>query len=172
MNEFPPYLGMPPVRIGRLSELSYGVAAWRHQRALAGDREAIAALEEAVTHYDVVMKALSEGKQVPFDVVAEYPSLLDPEPDQSRTIAAAAPEQSPVAAFMLPSIKSARKRTGPARVVKAHEVAKFGRRGMVSEYLVVFQDGRFPAALRRSTESRRSTSPKLSVVVSIPQSSR
>lgn len=135
------------VRIGRLSELSYGVAAWRHQRALAGDREAIAALEEAVTHYDVVMKALSEGKQVPFDVVAEYPSLLDPEPDQSRTIAAAAPEQSPVAAFMLPSIKSARKRTGPARVVKAHEVAKFGRRGMVSEYLVVFQDGRFPCSV-------------------------
>ncbi|EOG4614963.1 hypothetical protein ACLD9I_004610 [Pseudomonas aeruginosa] len=135
------------VRIGRLSELSYGVAAWRHQRALAGDQEAIAALEEAVTHYDVVMKALSEGKQVPFDVVAEYPSLLDPEPDQSRTIAAAAPEQSPVAAFMLPAIKSARKRTGPARVVKAHEVAKFGRRGMVSEYLVVFQDGRFPCSV-------------------------
>ncbi|ERW39647.1 hypothetical protein [Pseudomonas aeruginosa] len=134
-------------RIGRLSELSYGVAAWRHQRALAGDQEAIAALEEAVTHYDVVMKALSEGKQVPFDVVAEYPSLLDPEPDQSHTIAAAAPERSSVAAFMLPAIKSARKRTGPARVVKAHEVAKFGRRGMVSEYLVVFQDGRFPCSV-------------------------
>lgn len=134
-------------RIGRLAELSYGVAAWRHQRALAGDQEAVAALEEAVTHYDVVMKALSEGKQVPFDVVAEYPSLLDPEPDQSHPVAAAAPEQSPVAASMLSAIKSARKRSGPARVVKAHEVAKFGRRGMLSEYLVVFQDGRFPCSV-------------------------
>ena len=135
------------VRISRLSELSYGVAAWRHQRALAGDQEAIAALEEAVTHYDVVMKALSEGKQVPFDVIAEYPSLLDPEPAQSHTVAAAAHEQPPAAASVLPAIKSARKRTGPARVVKAHEVAKFGRRGMVSEYLVVFQDGRFPCSV-------------------------
>ncbi|HHG6004949.1 TPA: hypothetical protein ACPWS4_004855, partial [Pseudomonas aeruginosa] len=134
-------------RIGRLAELSYGVTAWRHQRALAGDQEAGAALEEAVTHYDVVMKALSEGKQVPFDVVAEYPSLLDPEPDQSHPVAAAATEQSPVAASLLPAIKSARKRSGPARVVKAHEVAKFGRRGMVSEYLVTFQDGRFPCSM-------------------------
>lgn len=133
------------VRISRLSALSYGVTAWRHQRALAGDQEAIAALEEAVTHYDVVMKALSEGKQVPFDVVAEYPPLL--EPAQEQVVAAAGPEHSPNAAFLLPPIKSARKRTGPARAVKAHEVAKFGRRGMVSEYLVVFKDGRFPCSV-------------------------
>lgn len=134
-------------RIGRLADLSYGVTAWRHQRALAGDQEAVAALEDAVTHYDVVMKALSEGRPVPFDVVAEYPALLDPEPDQELLLAAASADPLPAALPVLSPIKSARKRSGPARVVKDHEVAKFGRRGMVSEYLVTFQDGRFPCSV-------------------------
>ncbi|HEJ1468235.1 TPA: hypothetical protein ACRMMX_002300 [Pseudomonas aeruginosa] len=145
-------------RIGRLAELSYGVTAWRHQRALAGDQEAAAALEEAVTHYDVVMKALSEGKQVPFDVVAEYPSLLEPESNQehpANTAAAEAEEYPHIPATSpLPAIKSARKRSGPARVVKAHEVGKFGRHGMVSEYLVTFQDGRFPCSVEALDRSQ------------------
>src|SRR3989344_6531069 len=91
-------------RIGRLADLSYGVTAWRHQRALAGDQEAVAALEDAVTHYDAVMKALSEGRPVPFDVVAEYPALLDPEPDQELLLAAASADPLPAALPVLSPI--------------------------------------------------------------------
>jgi len=66
-------------RIGKLEALAYGVSEWKRARALAGDEDARSTLEEPTTHLDVVRKALAEGHKVPFDVVSEYPELLEPD---------------------------------------------------------------------------------------------
>ncbi|MCM3609156.1 hypothetical protein M4D49_27100 [Cupriavidus pauculus] len=141
-------------RIGRLADLSFGVAQWRHERALAGDTEARESLEEPITHLDVLKKALSEGKPVPFDVVAEYPELLEaadtPRAAATRQADAESPQPTAPAnptVATTPIVKSARKRPGTERVIRAAEVERFGRRGFVSEYFVVFEDGRFPTAV-------------------------
>lgn len=141
-------------RLGRLSELSYDVTRWRHDRALAGDADARESLEAPVTHLDVIKKALSEGKSVPFDVIAEYPELLEaadsapavsPPPTNTEGEQSASP--GPATDSSIAVVKSARKRAGTERVIRASEVERFGRRGFVSEYFVAFEDGRFPTVL-------------------------
>ncbi|CAG9169791.1 DUF6908 domain-containing protein [Cupriavidus pinatubonensis] len=141
-------------RIGRLAELGYGVAQWRHERALAGDTEARESLEEPITHLDVLKKALFEGMPVPFEVVAEYPELLEaadvpsaeaPRQADAESAQPTSPATEAVATTAV--VRSARKRAGTERVIRAPEVERFGRRGFVSEYFVVFEDGRFPTAV-------------------------
>lgn len=64
-------------RIGEQSRLAYGVTAWWHQRAVAGDMEARQFVldQRRVEHRDVILKALAEKKPVPLRVIEEYPDL-------------------------------------------------------------------------------------------------
>lgn len=127
-----------------LAGLNYGVVEWRTARANAGEKISQEALEDRVQHLDVVLKAISENKAVPLEVVAEYPQLFDPADD-----AAYNSPTSDVAGVDAPTssnatVKTARKRPGTGRTVKPHEVKKYGRSGQVAEYFVAFTDGRFP----------------------------
>ncbi|MDH0342122.1 DUF6908 domain-containing protein [Chromobacterium haemolyticum] len=145
-------------RIAKRAELTYDVQQWRHDLAIAGDVEAREALESPVTHLDVVKKALSEGLPVPFEVVAEYPELLEAADEQpaspllveepEATAAAGADEEStrdldPTHAV----VKTARKKPGTERIIRPHEAQHFGRHGFVSQYFVAFEDGRHPITL-------------------------
>lgn len=150
-------------RITRRAELTYGVQQWRHDRAIAGDIEAQEALESPITHLDVVKKALSEGRPVPFDVVAEYAELLEAADEQPVVPAAAGDvavgsdtagtePTDQVASDAV--VKSARKKPGTERIIRPHEASRFGRHGFVSEYFVAFEDGRFPTTVEALDRSQ------------------
>lgn len=90
--------GSEAARISKLDALAYGVSEWKRVRALAGDVDARDSLNEPTTHLDVVRKALAEGHKVPFEVVSEYPELL--EPDAAQDIPAESPFASARAAAL------------------------------------------------------------------------
>lgn len=150
-------------RITSRAELTYGVQQWRHDRAIAGDIEAQEALENPITHLDVVKKALSEGRPVPFDVVAEYAELLEAA-DEQPVVSASAGDVAvePDTADTEPTdqvasdalVKSARKKPGTERILRPHEASRFGRHGFVSEYFVAFEDGRFPTTVEALDRSQ------------------
>lgn len=140
-------------RIAKRAELTYGVQQWRHDLAIAGDVVARESLENPVTHLDVVKKALSEGKPVPFDVVAEYAELLEAADERPAAVAPAVDaivepeidEIEPVGSDVPdPVVKSARKKPWTERLIRPNEADVFGRHGFVSAYFVAFEDGRFP----------------------------
>ena len=130
-------------RQAALEALDFGVVAWRRAHAPAGsDVVAATHSNEAVTHLEVIQKAIEAGFKVPFDVVAEYPELLDrvetaPTGGQSQ--------RSRIASTA--TVSSARKRPGAERLARAHEIERFGRHGFVSEYFVTFADGRYPTVI-------------------------
>lgn len=73
------------VRIGERERLLYGVTQWFHERAKAGDEQAREWVLDGTnrpSHRDVVVKAISEQKVVPANVLAEYPELAAPAPER------------------------------------------------------------------------------------------
>jgi predicted RNA methylase len=72
-------------RLGEKGRLAYGVTAWWHQRAVAGDLEAREWILEQrlVEHKDVVLKALAEKKPVPLRVLEEYPDMKAAQPKRA-----------------------------------------------------------------------------------------
>lgn len=76
--------GQQAAAIGEIARLQFEVTKWYHERAKAGDKEALEwiNLPMGITHREVIAKAMSEKLPVPNHVLAEYPELAAPAPER------------------------------------------------------------------------------------------
>lgn len=78
-------------KVSRISELHYGTQKWVMDTwpkdTPYDEFEGLAWEVESNTHKVVILKALSEGKPVPAEVLADYPDLQPQEPTQQNTVA-------------------------------------------------------------------------------------
>jgi hypothetical protein len=76
--------GQQAEAIGEIARLKFEVTKWYQERAKAGDKEALEWINMpmAITHREVIAKAMAERHPVPGHVLAEYPELVAPEPER------------------------------------------------------------------------------------------